>query len=142
MQKGSFYSVARFFFIVNIFIAAYAVPGPAATDNVREDAGRVATVQNLAVKEGAVSGEIMNTSSRTLRDVQLLIRHTWLWNNEMKPGEDSASDAVFYTVEGDIPAGGSKPFSYRSSTPSASRSDGRYETTVSVAGYSEIIPVK
>ena len=99
------------------------------------------TVRNVSVKDGEVSGEVVNSSSRVIRDVQLQIRSTWLWKNEMKPGEDSRSDAAFYTVEGVVPAGGSTPFTYRSGSMSGG-ADGRYEVTVSVAGYTELVPPK
>jgi hypothetical protein len=121
---------------------AHVASGFAAAVLGGDESGRVVALRNLTVKDGTVSGDLANTSPRTLRDVQLLIRHTWLWKNEMHPGEDSASDAIYYTVEGDIPAGGTKPFTYRPASPLPSRSDGGYETTVSVAGFSEIIPVK
>jgi hypothetical protein len=99
------------------------------------------TIRNVSVKDGEVSGEVVNSSSRPIRDVQLLIRYTWLWKNEMKPGEDTRSDAVFQTVEGEIPPGGSKPFTYRSSSATAG-GDGRYDATVKIAGYTELIPAK
>lgn len=100
------------------------------------------SIRNLSVKDGVVSGELVNNSSRTLRDVQLLIRSTWLWNNEMHPGADSPGDAVYYTVEGDIPPGGNKPFTYRPASPLPSRADGHFEVVVSIAGFAEIIPQK
>lgn len=100
------------------------------------------SIRNLSVKDGVVSGELVNNSSRTLRDVQLLIRSIWLWNNEMHPGADSPGDAVYYTVEGDIPPGGNKPFTYRPASPLPSRADGHFEVVVSIAGFAEIIPQK
>ena len=96
-------------------------------------------VPNVTVQEGTVSGELVNKSSRPLRDVQLLIRYTWLWNNEFHPGKDDPGMAVYYTVEQEIPPGGTASFTYKPSFPSPSRSDGHFETTVSVAGFSEII---
>jgi hypothetical protein len=128
--------------LAGILIIAHPALVAAATVLGADDSARVATIRNLSIKEGTVSGELVNTSPRTLRDVQLLIRHTWLWKNEMSPGEDNVSEAIYYTVEGDIPAGGTKPFTYRPSQGPPSRPDGGYETSVSVAGYSELVPVK
>ncbi len=128
--------------VAAILAIDHGASGFAATVLGGDESSRVVNIRNLTVKEETVSGELVNTSPRTLRDVQVLIRHTWLWKNEMRPGEDSASDAVYYTVEGDIPAGGTKPFTYRPSSPLPSRPDGSYETSVSVAGYSEIIPAR
>jgi hypothetical protein len=114
----------------------------AATLIYQDQASQVVSIRNLSVKGDVVSGELVNNSSRTLRDVQLLIRFTWLWNNEMHPGADSPGDAVYYTVEGDIPPGGSKPFTYRPASPLPSRPDGHFEVAASVAGFAEIIPQK
>jgi len=108
----------------------------------QEQATQVVSIRNLTVKDGAVSGELVNKSPRTIRDVQLLIRYTWLWTNEMRPGEESPGDAVYVTVEGDIPSSGSKPFTYRPASPLPARTDGRFDVSVAVAGYAEIIPQK
>jgi hypothetical protein len=114
----------------------------AATLISQDQASQAVSIRNLSVKDGVVSGELVNNSPRTLRDVQLLVRFTWLWNNEMHPGADSPGDAVYYTVEGDIPPGGSKPFTYRPASPLPSRPDGHFEVAVSIAGFAEIIPQK
>jgi hypothetical protein len=107
-----------------------------------DQAAQVVTIRNLTVKEAVVSGELLNKSSRRLRDVQLLIRHTWLWNDEFHPGRDDLGVAVYYTVEGEMAPGSSRPFTYRPSPPLPSRADGQFEVTVSVAGFTEIIPGK
>jgi hypothetical protein len=112
----------------------------AATLISQEQASQAVSIRNLSVIDGVVSGDLVNNSSRTLRDVQLLIRSTWLWNNEMHPGQDDLSDAVYYTAEGDIPPGGSKPFTYRPASPLPSRSDGHFEVAASIAGFAELIP--
>jgi hypothetical protein len=114
----------------------------AATLITQDQTSQAVSIRNLTVKDDVVSGELVNNSSRTLRDVQLLIRYTWLWNNELHPGQDDLSDAVYYTAEGDIPPGGTKPFTYERPTPLPSRTDGHFEVAVSVAGFAEIIPQK
>jgi len=95
-------------------------------------------IRNLVVKEGAVSGELVNRSSRALRDVQLLIRHTWHWIDELHPGKDSPGTAVYFTVEKEIAPGGAVPFAYKPASPLPSRPDGYFEISVSVAGFSEV----
>jgi hypothetical protein len=128
--------------VVPVVLFALASGMRAAEVKISDQPPQEISVRNVSVKDGAVSGEVVNSSSRTLRDVQLLIRFTWLWKNEMKPKEDTRSDAVFQTVEGDIPAGGSKPFTYRPSSPMTSQADGRYEATVKIAGFTQLIPAK
>src|SRR5689334_1167689 len=104
----------------------------AAQVNVSDQPPQSITVRNVSVKDGEVSGEVVNSSSRVIRDVTLQIRSTWLWKNEMKPGEDTRSDASFYTVEGVIAAGGSAPFTYRSSSMNTAGGNGRFEVTVGI----------
>jgi hypothetical protein len=112
--------------------------GGAATLLSREKASEVVSLRGVEVKGGEVSGELVNQSQRLVRDVQLLIRHTWLWKNEFRPGQDDPGTAVYYTVERSIPPGQSARFTYKPSSPLPSRPDGSYETTVSVAGFTEV----
>lgn len=138
MQKR----ILTVFWLLAILLVMLSVDLRAAQVNISDQPPQAITVRNVSVKDGAVSGEIVNSSPRTIRDVQLLIRYTWLWNNERHPGEDSRGDAVYQTVEGEIPAGGSKPFTYRPSSSKGSEGAGRYEVSVKVAGYTELIPAK
>jgi hypothetical protein len=73
-------------------------------------------------------------------DVRLLIRHEWLWNNEMSPGPDylNPGRAVFHTVEGAIPAQGRREFVYRPDPPLRNNSAGSFNTEVEVAGFTEV----
>ena len=118
-----------------------AVEIQAAEVTISDQPPQAVTIRSVKVQDGAVSGEVANSSPNVIRDVQLLVRYTWLWKNEMKPGEDNRSDAVFYSVEGEIPPGGSKPFTYRPSSP-MKEDAGRYEVSVKVAGFTQLVPVK
>jgi len=88
--------------------------------------------------DGAVIGTIVNRSVRTVRDLRLLIRHNWLWNNERHPGEDSPGRVAYHIVPSEIPPGDSIEFSYHPDPPLPERSDGRFETTVEIVGMTEI----
>lgn len=136
--------VGMFAAVAAIGIASSAREGQSAAAmlGTAEKAAQVVTIRNLAVKDGQVSGELVNNSSRTLRDVQVLIRYSWHWTNEFRPPRDDMGEAVYHTVAGEIAPRGSKAFSYQPSPPLPSSKDGRYETTVSIAGYTEIIPQK
>ena len=128
---------------VGIVGSAREGQGAAAMLGTAEKAAQVVTIRNLTVKDGQVSGELVNnSSSRTLRDVEVLIHYSWQWTNEFRPPRDDMGEAVYHAVAGEIAPGGSKAFSYQPSPPLRSGTDGRYETTVSVAGYTEIIPQK
>lgn len=103
-----------------------------------DKAAEVVVMRNVTVKDGEVSGELVNKSSHPVRDVQLLIRYIWQWKNEFRPGKDELGMAAYYTVDKEISAGGSVPFNYKPASPLPSRPDGFFETTVSVAGFAEV----
>jgi hypothetical protein len=105
-----------------------------------DDASKVIVIHNLVIKDGAVSCDLVNKSDRTIRDVQLLIRHVWHWKNEFRPSDDSPGEAVFHTVEREILPEKTMPFTYNPSTPLPALPDGYFETKVSVAGFTEVVP--
>ncbi len=95
-------------------------------------------VRDVTARSDRLSGLVVNQSRWPVRDVRLLIRHTWLWDNERHPGTDSPGRTSFYTVSVTIPPGESAPFEYRSTDPPPSRSDGHFNTEVEVVGYTEV----
>lgn len=124
---------------LSFLIWAQPEPVLSATLLPNDKASQVIVIQNTTIKDGTVSGEVVNNSRWTIRAVQLLIRYTWHWKNEYHPGDDSFSDAVYYTLEGEITPGKAVPFTYKRSVPLPSRPDGDFVTTVSVAGFTEVI---
>ena len=105
-----------------------------------DEAGRVLAVEKLVVKDGMVSGEVINRSTRLVRDVQLFIRYTWLWDDEMKPGKPDPGSSTYYSLQKEIAPGGRLPFTFQPSPPLANIGGGRYQTSVSIAGFTEVIP--
>ncbi|MBI1994980.1 MAG: hypothetical protein HYU46_09955 [Deltaproteobacteria bacterium] len=95
------------------------------------------TVLNVEMRDNVMTGEIVNHSSDRVRDVELLIRQIWHWNNEFRPGANPPGAADYYTVTAEIPSGATERFTYKLSPP-PSRSDGYFETVVTVAGFTEI----
>jgi hypothetical protein len=95
-------------------------------------------VRNLTVTDEAVSGDLVNTSDHLVRDVRLLVRHTWLWTSERSPGEESPGRAAYPTVREDIPPGGSRSFTVPVDPPLPVRPDGRFQTGVDVVGFTEV----
>jgi hypothetical protein len=91
-------------------------------------------------QSGIVSGTLVNRTDHSVRDVRLLIRHEWLWNEEMSPGPDylNPGRAVFHTVEGVIPAQGRKEFVYRPDPVLRGGGSGSFRTKVEVAGFTKI----
>ena len=85
-----------------------------------------------------VSGEVVNKSSATLRDVQLLILYSWLWKNEFHPGQDDPGRAVYLTVDKEIPPGQSAQFNYKPSPPLPERKDGYFDISTKVVGFTQV----
>jgi hypothetical protein len=105
----------------------------------RDKVAEIVALEDVVIKDGVISGKLVNKSSRPIRDVELLIRHVWIWNSEFRPGKDNRSQAEYYTEKTIINPGKAIPFRYEFPRPPTS-ADGYFLTTVSVAGFTEIIP--
>jgi hypothetical protein len=96
-------------------------------------------LRGLAVgADGSVTGTVVNSSGVVIRDVELLVRHAWSWNDERHPGVDNPGRARRVRLTGEIPAKGSMAFSYTPNPPLPKRTDGSFETTVAVQSFTEI----
>ena len=128
--------------LVWVGLAVLAWPNLANAQKVltEPEASRVLALENITAKEGAVSGEIRNKSANLVRDVQLLIRYVWLWKNEFHPGKDDPSRSDYYNVPEEIPPQGMTRFQYTPSFPLPKRTDGHFIVSVSVAGFTQVIP--
>ena len=123
-----------------LLVWAYPLTVLSETIHTREHASKTVALRNVAVRDGVISAEVVNKSNHVIRDVELLIRHAWLWKNEFQPGEEALGRAVFYDVKWELRPGDSIPFRYNPSPPLLSRTDGYFVTEVSVAGFTEVIP--
>ena len=107
----------------------------------REDVGRVASLRNvMSTEEGEVSGEVVNHSKQTLREIRLQILYSWRWNNEYHPGKDDPGRATYYVLDKEIPPNQTVRFNYKPSPPLASREDGQFDISVKVAGFAQVFP--
>jgi hypothetical protein len=123
-------------------LAVIAWPNLAISQTVltKQETSRVLVLNNVSAQDGVVSGELRNNSSNLVRDVQLLIRYEWLWKNEFHPGKDDPGSSVYYNVPGEIPPGGTARFQYTPNPPLPKRTDGSFQISASVAGFTEVIP--
>ena len=113
----------------------------AATDMVvasQQQAAQALSVRDVKVQGNTVSGVLTNESSNVVRDVGLLVRYTWFWNNERHPGQKNPGRADIHTVAGPIPPGASVPFTYRAPEPLPERSDGHFNPVVEVVSFTEL----
>jgi hypothetical protein len=102
------------------------------------DAPHAAAIRDVTVRDNVVAGEIANNSPHRIRDVELLIRHIWHWQNEFRPGANPPGAADYHTMRAEIPSSSTERFTYRLPSPLPSRTDGYFETVVTVAGFTEI----
>jgi len=123
-----------------LFATLLAYSAGAQTVRERAEIAAVLAIEKLSVQDGVVAGEIHNRSPHMIREVQLFIRYTWFWDEEFKPGKDDPGTSTYYTLPKEIPPGGRLPFTYSPSPPLPKPSGGRFETTVAIAGYAEVIP--
>jgi hypothetical protein len=84
-----------------LFATLLAYSARSQTVRERAEIAAVLAIEKLSVQEGVVSGEIYNRSSHTIRDVQLFIRHTWLWDKEFKPGKDDPGTSIYFACQRD-----------------------------------------
>jgi hypothetical protein len=118
-------------------IGAVAAPLPGVIVANPQQAAQTVTIRDVQSEGNTVSGVVTNRSPDVIRNVGLLIRHTWFWSDERHPGEYNPGRASFYTVRGPIPPGGSVPFEYHMSEPPPVRADGRFATTVEVMTFTD-----
>jgi len=97
-------------------------------------------VRDVRVQADEVSGVLVNLSSNPVRNIQVRVDCSWLWKNERHPGadKDDPGRSVVYAVPGDIPPGGRLPFTYRPDSALPQRSDGSFETSVSVVSLEQV----
>jgi len=107
----------------------------------QEDVGRVAILRNVNSNEGGeVSGELVNNTKQTLRDVRLQILYSWRWKNEYQPGRDDPGRANYYVLDRDISPGQTVRFNYKPSPPLALREDGQFDISVKIVGFAQVFP--
>ena len=85
-----------------------------------------------------VTGTVHNGTGATLTQVEVLIRHDWLWANETKPGTDDPAWVDRVLITDPIPPGGQLRFTHTPSRPVPARSDGRFVTSVGVGAYQTV----
>ena len=131
-------NVLGFFALACLSFGAFSPTAWAQAIRDREQTARIVSVEKVSVTDGSVSGEVINHSKNALRDVQLLIRYIWLWDNETKPGKNDPSASFYYNLPREIPPGGRASFTFKPSQPLAKASGGHFETSASIAGFSEV----
>ena len=105
----------------------------------QEEAAKSVAVRNLKVAPTEVSGEVVNNSPHTVRDIEVLIQYHWLWTNEFKPGAESPGQSAVIKLDRQLSPGESAAFRHAPDPPPASRKDGRFEPEVVIVGFTTVI---
>ncbi|HEV7732750.1 MAG TPA: hypothetical protein VGR62_11335 [Candidatus Binatia bacterium] len=100
---------------------------------------RMVAVESASRVGDTVTGRLVNRTNDVVTDVQVMIRDTFSWTNERSPGSDDPGQATNAVVKGPIPPGGSVTFELTEPAP-PHRTDGSYETAVSVISFTKLEP--
>jgi len=97
-------------------------------------------VEDVQTSADSVRGRLANLESGELRDIRLLITHTFYWADELHPGEDNPSRTDIFTIDGPIAPRGDLTFEEKLVPPLPMRADGHFTTSVEVLGFTKIGP--
>lgn len=103
-----------------------------------EPAASPVEVHAYSAPDGSVEGTLVNSSSRPIEDVKVMVNHAWLWNNEFRPGAVSPSRVEYFRVAEKIPPGGQVSFAHRPTTPLPASGEGHFETSLKVVSFEEV----
>ena len=112
------------------------------TVSIQHEIARILVLKNVTVNDSIVSGVVHNKSSHIVRDVDLFIRYTWLWDDERHPGKADPGTSAILTLKQEISPGGTAPFNFTPSPPLPKMMGGHFDISASVAGFTEVIPQK
>ena len=121
-------------------LLSYTLPARAQKIASDPQAAEVVAVEQLVIKDGVVTGQVRNKTQHPVRDVQLFIRYTWLWENERNPGNIDPGTSTYYTLRETLAPGETVKFTYTPSPPLPNVSGGRFEISAKLAGFTEVIP--
>ena len=82
IQRASILGSLLGILIVPAHVSAAAIVGSS-------QASQEVIIENVTASDSSVGGTVVNNSSKTFRNVVLLIRQDWLWNDERNPAPDS-----------------------------------------------------
>jgi hypothetical protein len=124
---------------ITLTLASLPMTAKSATLIPPEQAAQIVSVRNVTDRDGEISGELVNNSRQTLRDIQLQILYSWRWKDEFHPGTNDPGRAIYITVDKDIPPGQNARFNYKPSPPLQARNDGYFDVSVKVVGFSQVM---
>ena len=107
-------------------------------DQLEPTADQVLTLEKIAIRDGEVSGELVNRSPQGVYGIELQVLYSWRWNNDFHPGRDDPGRAEYFKIEREISPGQRVPFVHQPSPPLPVRKDGTFEITIKVISFTKI----
>ena len=124
-------SIHRLLVVLGIVGVAQVAPAAQPGSIVPEERlSSIVRLQDVRVEDTTVSGTLVNETDDALENVRLLFQDNFLWKDEFHPGDDDPGQSAVFTVPS-VPPRSSTPFRFERS-PRPARSDGRFESSVSV----------
>jgi hypothetical protein len=105
---------------------------------LKETADQVLALEKIAIRDGEVSGELVNRSPHGVYGVELQVLYSWRWNNDFHPGRDDPGRAEYFKIEREISPGQRVPFVHKPSPPLPVRKDGTFDITIKVISFTKI----
>lgn len=105
---------------------------------LKESADQVLALEKIAIRDGEVSGELVNRSSQGVYGVDLQVLYSWRWNNDFHPGRDDPGRAEYFRMDKEIPPGQRVSFVHKPSPPLPERKDGTFDISIKVIGFTRI----
>lgn len=135
--------VANLWVLFLVFaLLSWPEQGFSQTVSTHQEIARVLVLENVTVNDGVVSGVVHNKSSHIVRDVDLFIRYTWLWDDEYHPGKLDPGTSAIYSLKQEMSPGARVRFTFTPSPPLPKVIGGHFDISASVAGFTEVIPQK
>lgn len=104
----------------------------------RGEVRSVLEVTDVRAANGRVTATLVSRSSMQIRDIQLAVRHAFLWNDERNPGTDNPGRTEYFLVLGEIEPNGSLTFEYQADPPLPQRTDGSFQTSIEIAAFTQV----
>ena len=105
-----------------------------------DQAKTMVLVHDVKVDEKGISGKVTNSLLHPIRDIDLLLKYIWRWNDEFHPADNAPGNISVVTLKEQLAPGQTLDFAYAGPPPDAKRADGRFETEISVAGFTVVVP--
>jgi len=123
------------------FASSAALAADEATTFVApRQADALVSVENVTVRDGITSGELVNRAAHPIHDVVLIVQYKYEWPNEFAPGSDSPGRADKFTIRDTVQPGATFQFEAPETQPPLPAKGGRYDTVVRVLSFDETLP--